>query len=328
MTLADTPNEIQLDNMHTDLISNITFGSSSNQFLLTSSWDSTVRLYDVSNNTMRLKYTHEAPVLDCCFQDAVRCCIGGLDGNVKMYDLNSDSEAIIGKHNAGVKCIEYYPEGNVVVTGSWDKQVKLWDTRSNTCANSFEQPDKVYTMAICDDKLIVGTAGRRVLVWDLKMGYAPQRRESSLKYQTRCIRCFPNKTGYVLSSIEGRVAVEYLDPSTEVQKKKYAFKCHRIKENNGVEMIYPVNTIAFHSGYNTFATGGSDGFVNIWDGFNKKRLCQFHRYPTHISSLAFSPDGTALAIASSFIYEAEAAPDNATHTIYIKTVTDQETKPK
>ena len=26
--------------------------------------------------------------------------------------------------------------------------------------------------------------------------------------------------------------------------------------------------------HNTFATGGSDGFVNIWDGFNKKRLCQ------------------------------------------------------
>lgn len=34
--------------------------------------------------------------------------------------------------------------------------------------------------------------------------------------------------------------------------------------------IYPVNAISFHSGYNTFATGGSDGFVNIWDGFNKK----------------------------------------------------------
>lgn len=74
----------------------------------------------------------------------------------------------------------------------------------------------------------------------------------------------------------GRVAVEYLDPSPEVQKKKYAFKCHRIKEN-GVEMIYPVNAIAFHAQHNTFASGGSDGYVNIWDGFNKKRLCQFHR---------------------------------------------------
>jgi cell cycle arrest protein BUB3 len=48
--------------------------------------------------------------------------------------------------------------------------------------------------------------------------------------------------GYALSSIEGRVAVEYLDTDSEVQKKKYAFKCHRIKEG-GIEKIYPVNAI-------------------------------------------------------------------------------------
>lgn len=122
--------------------------------------------------------------------------------------------------------------------------------------------------------------------------------------------------------------MEYLDPSSEIQRKKYAFKCHRIKENNGEELIYPVNTIAFHNGYNTFATGGSDGFVNIWDGFNKKRLCQFHRYPTHISSLAFSPDGNTIAIASSTIYDMDNNKDNIPNTIYIRTVTDQETKPK
>ena len=58
-----------------------------------------------------------------------------------------------------------------------------------------------------------------------------QKRESSLKFQTRFLECFPNRQGYVLSSIEGRVAVEYLDPSPEVQKKKYAFKCHRNKES-------------------------------------------------------------------------------------------------
>lgn len=60
----------------------------------------------------------------------------------------------------------------------------------------------------------------------------------------------------MLSSIEGRVAVEYLDPSPEIQKKKYAFKCHRIKKG-GIEYIYPVNAISFHSKYNTFATGNS-----------------------------------------------------------------------
>ena len=62
-------------------------------------------------------------------------------------------------------------------------------------------------------------------------GYVQQKRESSLKFQTRFLECFPNRQGYVLSSIEGRVAVEYLDGSPEVQKKKYAFKCHRNKES-------------------------------------------------------------------------------------------------
>jgi cell cycle arrest protein BUB3 len=55
-----------------------------------------------------------------------------------------------------------------------------------------------------------------------------------------------------------------------------------------------VNAISFHRDYNTFATGGSDGLVNIWDGANKKRLCQFHKYPTSISSLCFSSDGAIL----------------------------------
>ena len=85
----------------------------------------------------------------------------------------------------------------------------------------------------------------------------PETRESSLKYQTRCIRCFPNKQGFVVSSIEGRVAVEYFDMHPEVQRQKYAFKCHRRKENE-TELIFPVNAIAFNSIYNTFATGGSD----------------------------------------------------------------------
>lgn len=70
----------------------------------------------------------------------------------------------------------------------------------------------------------------------------------------------------------GRVVVEYFDLSLEVQKRKYVFKCYRIKEN-GVEKIYFVNVIVFYIYYNTFVSGGFDGFVNIWDGFNKKRLC-------------------------------------------------------
>lgn len=94
----------------------------------------------------------------------------------------------------------------------------------------------------------------------IKSGQPEQVRESSLKYQTRCIRCYPNGTGYALSSIEGRVAMEYFDNNEQVQSRKYAFKCHRRSEA-GRDLVYPVNAIAFHPGFGTFATGGRHSLV-------------------------------------------------------------------
>jgi cell cycle arrest protein BUB3 len=52
-------------------------------------------------------------------------------------------------------------------------------------------------------------------------------------------------TGYALSSVEGRVAMEFFDMSDAGQAKKYAFKCHR-KSEAGRDTVYPVNAIAFH----------------------------------------------------------------------------------
>jgi len=104
------------------------------------------------------------------------------------------------------------------------------------------------------------------------------------QFQTRCIKCFPSGEAFVLASIEGRVAVEYFDMDPEVQKGKvckhmltllwfsqYAFKCHRVKDEV-CELIYPVNAIAFNPVHRTFATGGSDAIVNMWDPFNRKRF--------------------------------------------------------
>lgn len=78
--------------------------------------------------------------------------------------------------------------------------------------------------------------------------------------------------GYALSSVEGRVAMEFFDTSEAAQSKKYnhiiqdfsvfvllpvrsfphlvfshryAFKCHR-KSEAGRDLVFPVNTIAFH----------------------------------------------------------------------------------
>lgn len=106
-------------------------------------------------------------------------------------------------------------------------------------------------MDIKKEKLIVGMANRLIYIYDLRKPSEPlQKRESSLKYQTRCIRWFIDGQGFVCSSIEGRVAVDYLDPAPEVQAQKFAFKCHRQPLENPTtektEIVYPVNALAFH----------------------------------------------------------------------------------
>lgn len=69
--MAETPNEFQLKNPPNDGISNVKFGPNSSQFLLVSSWDSSVRLYDIVANNKRMEYFHSAPVLDCCFHVSI-----------------------------------------------------------------------------------------------------------------------------------------------------------------------------------------------------------------------------------------------------------------
>lgn len=263
-------------------------------------------------------------------QSPVHTVSGGLDNTLKHYDWNAQTEHVLGTHDDAIKCVEFASKVSGILTGSWDKTMRLWDARNRECCGTYEQSnERVYSMSVVDEKIVVATSQRKVIIWDLRhMKQCLMRRESSLKYQTRAIRIFPNKEGYVMSSIEGRVAVEYFDPDPEVQKRKFAFKCHRAKENN-IEHIHPVNAVAFHNVYNTFATGGSDGFVNIWDGFNKKRLCQFHLYDTSIAALAFSNDGSKLAIACSYLDEQEQAQDpRPDPTIYVRYVNEQETKPK
>jgi cell cycle arrest protein BUB3 len=280
---------------------------------------------------MRGKYSHKAAVLDCCFSDVTHAYSGALDGTLKQFDINSQVDSVIGEHEKPIRCVKFNHLNHVVVTGSWDETIKVWDSRAATpLIGTYRQPGRVFTVDMSGHRVVVGTSGRHVYLWDLRrMSEPEQRRESSLKHQTRVIGAYIEGDGFAIGSTEGRVAMEYFDPNPTVQAKKYAFKCHRVKAEDGVEHVYPVNAMAFHPLYGTFATGGGDGIINIWDGKNKKRLSQLRKYPTSIASLSFSADGALLAIAASYVYEqGDALLGQTPEQVFIRRMTDVESKPK
>src|SRR6266850_2330148 len=53
-----------------------------------------------------------------------------------------------------------------------------------------------------------------------------------------------------------------------------------------INYIWPVNALAFHPTYNTFASGSLDATIPIWDHWVKKRL---HQYPHYNVTIVPSP---------------------------------------
>lgn len=332
MAYEGTLNDFKLDNAPVDCIQSVKFGQVDSQHLLAASWDGSVRLYDIKANQLQVQYSHEGPVLDATFQGNNNCWSGGVDTKVKRFDLQSQTETIVGQHEEPIRCVDYMPDMNLVATASWDRHLKLWDPRlagsENACVDDITMTDKIYAMSVSGHKIIIGMPSENLCIYDLRTK-AKFDRQSLSKKQIRCISSFPDQSGYVVGSIEGRVSVEYFEPMVE---SSFTFKCHRNKDKTTqTEYIYPVNAVSFHRKHGTLATGGSDGFVSIWDPKSKKRLTQFHMYPGPISSLCFSPDGNFLAIACSQLHVSEETQnirDIPPDSIYIRRVHEREVKSK
>jgi mRNA export factor len=186
-------------------------------------------------------------------------------------------------------------------------------------------PERVYDLDVSGNLMVVGTAGRHVLIYDVS-GPQPRehsRKESPLKYNTRCVSCFPDQTGFAIGSIEGRVGIQYVQKVGN--KDHFAFKCHR-QDNN----VYSVNAIAFQHQFGTFATVGGDGVVTFWDKDNKQRLKAFGAIRQTVPCAAFNAQGNLFAYACSYDWSkgSQFYAPGTPNEIYIHPTAEDEIKPK
>jgi mRNA export factor len=314
----------------TDCISSISWSPVSSYFVA-GSWSKDVRCWEVQTNgntVPKAMLQHAAPVLCTDFSsDGQRVFSGGCDNIAKMWQLSTNQSSQIAQHDAPIKEIFWISDLNCVVTGSWDKTLKYWDTRSSAATATVKLPERVYCMDVKSPLLVVGTAERKLLIYDLRKPTVAFRDFlSPLKFQSRCISCFPDKTGFAVGSIEGRVAISHVEEKD--LKKNFAFKCHR-HGSNGNE-VYAVNSISFHQRYGTFATAGSDGGYVFWDKDSKQRLKLFNRAQTSITCSSFNRDGSIYAYALSYDWSkgAEFYDKNKPNQIFLHAVQDAEIAPR
>jgi len=145
---------------------------------------------------------------------------------------------------------------------------------------------------------------------------------SQLKFQSRSVAMFPERSGYALGSVEGRVAITHIDQKE--QGSNFAFKCHRVQSD-----CYAVNAICFHQGFGTFATAGADGTFVFWDKDSKQRLKAFNAMDTSITATRFNKDGSLFAYAVSYDWgKGDHADKSKSNQIYLHVVKEDEIKKK
>ncbi|KAF2482954.1 nuclear pore complex subunit [Neohortaea acidophila] len=321
-------NPYELPDAPSDIISSVQFSPDGSRILV-GSWDQRVSIYskqDGGTFSLQHRFLSQAPVLHVCWDDQGKNIFWvGLDSDVRKLEVRDDStssqQVILSSHEEASNKVAFSAQHGILLSTSWDGTMHVHNPHTGAFVR-IRLAAKPFALSLSSARAVVAMAERKVAVYDLialkqlleQNGGTTsdqtihevqpwQERESSLKFMTRAIECMPDGEGFATSSIEGRVGVEWFDPDFN-NDNKYAFKCHRqttkTVDQDGaekdVDIVYPVNALAFHPVHGTFATGGGDGVVALWDAKTKRRVRQYQKLGASVAAMDFSPDGRSLVV--------------------------------
>jgi len=109
----------------------------SNEEIISGSWDFNVCFWDVSSG-INTETKHSNKPITCVTYapDSQMILSAHTDGIVRLWDKRTEKIEICSSftsHNIWVSSVHFHPSRtNYFITGSYDKTIKIWDTRSST----------------------------------------------------------------------------------------------------------------------------------------------------------------------------------------------------
>ena len=279
-----------------DVIAYVAF-SPNGKLLATASYDKAAKIWDLA--TGQVVFTllgHRSEVVCLAFSpNSKLLATGGFDGSVRLWETaTGHSVRVIQPNKSIITAIAFSPDGSLLAGAVADDTIRIWDVVSGSQKQTVEAQQTTMSLAFSPDgkRMARSSLGLPTELWDTHTWH-------------RIGSITPPKVGSTLSlafSPDGKYLAGGNDDMTaRIWDAKSGKEIHVFKGHWGNVMA-----VAFSPDSKTLATGG-DFSIKFWDmatGQNIGTITPKDRDPKHDSpgtgtmvySLAFSPDGSLLAV--------------------------------
>jgi WD40 repeat protein len=282
--------------------------------IISSSWDGTVRLWDISRDHEATRLTvaqHPLYSISMTFSPDCKRIATNTDGMVKIWDTVSCVELmtlhrpVAQPHRKGN--ITFSADGRLIGTTIPGGMIKIWDADTNTEVMKLQVPEQqVLDLAFSPDNKRLVTAGMIpiglheakgvIKIWNISDGkeiMALPLEEPLIPYSVTFspdgknlvsgFHVIPNRQGGDVKE-RGAVKVWDLSSGTEIMT---------MTSQDG-----PVFCVAFSPDCKLIASGNHIVTAKVWDAATGTELMTLNGHDGAVISIAFSPDGRRIVTGS------------------------------
>jgi polyadenylation factor subunit 2 len=149
--------------------------SHSDDWLISSDQDGNIKYWQTNFNNVKLIETHADAIRGIAFAPTdSKFVTGGDDATLKIFDFASaEQEMELKGHQWEVRSLDWHPNKGLIVSGSKDHSVKLWDPRTGRCLTTLNSSKNQVSKTLFEPTSgqLLATCGRDqiVRIFDLRM---------------------------------------------------------------------------------------------------------------------------------------------------------------
>jgi len=294
---------------------------SSQQIFACASWDATVRVYSFLP-VSPLKLERRFDLFDPCLSVdwSPNFPVGGfIDGTIRIFDLIEGNVQIVGgensKHQDAVKSVHWIDDYQTVVSLSYDRTMKLWDSRQRSEIHTIKLEGKPYCSDMKYPTIAVGFNDRRVGIANIsdilhnpqsiKWSFIPKVFNDEDQITDISMFCTERRFGFGACSDFGNGSIYDITQdinNTFKANRIMVFKAHYFNKPGSKQIVFPVNAIGMHRTTQALFTAGGDGNINFWNYGQKDKTGTIKLGGIPVTKAKFNRDDSLVAYANGYDY--------------------------